>query len=85
MVDIQALPAGGYLGLAAGQLQRQRADHQSQGVMHRAHAPPHPAHRSGQLDGVTAQLIGERHQAARLLSFGNDLLDLGEGSRQPHC
>ena len=52
---------------------RQHALHQSQDVLHQTHTAAHPAHRSGKLDGVAAQLIGSRHQTRRLLGSRYDL------------
>ena len=64
---------------------RQHALHQSQDVLHQTHTAAHPAHRSGKLDGVAAQLIGSRHQTRRLLGSRYDLFQFCEGSWQPRC
>ena len=53
--------------------------------MYQAHAAAHPAHRSGKLDGVAAQLIGGRHQTRRLLGSRYNLFQFCEGSWQPRC
>ena len=50
-----------------------------------AAAPAYPAHRPGQLDGVAAHPIGDRHKTVCLFGFDHDLLKLGEGARQPRC
>ena len=64
---------------------RQHALHQSQDVLRQTHTAAHPAHRSGKLDGVAAQLIGSRHQTRRLLGSRYDLFQFCEGSWQPRC
>ena len=56
----------GKCGSAAGQLHRQQAGHQSQGVMHKAYAPPHSAHRSGQLDGAADRRPPRDYASAQL-------------------
>ena len=66
----KTLAKRGHIGATVRELFRQQANHMPQGVVHRAHAALHRAHRAGQFDGIGAQFVCRLDQTRRLLGNG---------------